>query len=189
MTSNYEPTQKELLIHTLLDPIMDRLYYRAYVQKIGLKGNEKVIDYGSGSGVCSKCLAEKLIKGRLVCIDISSRWLETARKKLNHYPNTKLLQGYIENLNLKPDFFDVAILHFVIHDIPKQERKPILEHLKSALRQRGRLVIREPLNQKHGIQAEELHNLLTACGLKRLSMTTSKIRLLGNVVDAVYEKS
>jgi Methylase involved in ubiquinone/menaquinone biosynthesis len=140
-----------------------------------------------GSGICSKCMAEKLTKGQLTCIDISSRWLDVARKRLNHYPNTKLLQGYIADLNLKPDFFDLVIIHFVIHDIPKQERKQILDALKMALRPRGRLVIREPLSQKHSMQAEALHNLLTGCGFKRISLTTSKIRFIGNVVDAVYE--
>lgn len=188
MTS-YEPSNLEVFIHTLVSPLLERFYYKPFVQKLALKGNEKVIDYGSGAGSCAICLCRALTNGgHLTCIDISNRWLSIANKRLKNFSNAFFLHGHLANINLKPESCDLVIIHFVIHDIPKVERENALNYLWQALRPGGKLVIREPLNEKHGIRTEELHNLLESCGFRRIKLTTEKIQFKGNIVEGFYEK-
>ncbi|NLI92686.1 MAG: class I SAM-dependent methyltransferase [Peptococcaceae bacterium] len=189
MKSDLEPSQGEVFIRSLLAPLLERMYYKPFVTKMGLKGNEKVIDFGSGPGICAKCIANVLHHGgQLSCVDISSRWLEAARRRLSGYRNATFYQGKIGDLNLKPSGYDLIVIHFVIHDIPKPERKEILDHLKQALRSGGRIIIREPLDEKHGIQTEELHALFTGCDLRKISLTTEKLRFAGHIAEGIFQK-
>jgi ubiquinone/menaquinone biosynthesis C-methylase UbiE len=182
-----EPVKGMCLV-IYLAHLLEKTYYKAFARKLALTGNEKVIDFGSGAGSCAKCLAAELNNGELTCIDISRRWITIAARRLKNFQNIKFLQGNLADLNLKPESYDLVIIHFVIHDIPKKDRHEPLKYLHQALRPRGRIIIREPLNEKHGMQAEELHNLLVAAGFKRFSLTTNKIRFRGNVAEGIYEK-
>ena len=49
--------------------------YKRYSKKLELKGNEKVLELGSGGGNLSRFLTGRLPQGELYCIDISPYWL------------------------------------------------------------------------------------------------------------------
>ena len=57
--------------------------YKNYIRTLNLKGNERVLDFGSGSGAGSKHLAKILQKsgGHITCIDISKYWTEKAKNE------------------------------------------------------------------------------------------------------------
>ncbi|HEY9247424.1 MAG TPA: class I SAM-dependent methyltransferase, partial [Candidatus Methanoperedens sp.] len=86
------------------------------INSLDLKGNERVLDFGAGSGVCSKHLAARLLKGggHLTCLDISRVWQDVIKKTLKRYPNVDYVLGDITTLNIPTASFDAILSHFVI---------------------------------------------------------------------------
>lgn len=76
--------------------------YKNYIRTLNLKGNERVLDFGSGSGAGSKHLAKILQKsgGHITCIDISKYWTEKAKKRMKYYDNVDFLVGQLSELQL-----------------------------------------------------------------------------------------
>lgn len=66
--STYEPPALEIWLTRTLGATVLSPYYRGFVRRLGLRGDERVIDYGSGSGVLSRHIAARLEEsgGRLV---------------------------------------------------------------------------------------------------------------------------
>ena len=70
--STYEPAPLEITLTRALGPTVLSSYYRSFVQTLNLRGDERVLDFGSGSGVCSCHIAARLkLGGYLDCVDIS----------------------------------------------------------------------------------------------------------------------
>jgi len=85
------------------------LFYNPYMKSYGLKGNERVLDFGCGGGVGSRCLAGYLKRGgRLTCLDISHYWVEKAKKRLARYANVECRAGDIRELDIADASFDVV---------------------------------------------------------------------------------
>jgi ubiquinone/menaquinone biosynthesis C-methylase UbiE len=100
--SGYEPSPLEVGLTLLLArPILGR-YHARRVRDLGLLGDERVLDYGSGPGLAARHLARALSKGggMLTCVDVSSRWLESARRALRGYTNIEFRLGDIWTLGL-----------------------------------------------------------------------------------------
>jgi SAM-dependent methyltransferase len=115
--SSYEPGKGEIFL-TLLAGVIFSPLYRDYVNRLELKGKEWVLDFGSGSGVCSKHLAGRLQQGcgYLACLDVSSSWNIVIRKTLKRYPNVEYLLGDIAALHIPDASFDAIMCHFVLDD-------------------------------------------------------------------------
>jgi ubiquinone/menaquinone biosynthesis C-methylase UbiE len=97
-----EPTVKEIRQTRLMGRLLSPLY-KKFAERIQFKGNEKVIDFGSGAGNLARHLAPALMKkgGELTCVDISHLWQEAIRKELKKFPNVKFGEGAIQSLSLK----------------------------------------------------------------------------------------
>ena len=79
----------------LLCPSFGRKFYKMLVNILQLRGDEHILDFGSGAGV----LAKKVIKmlneeGQLTCLDISPTFLNKARRKLHKYNNANFKSQY-----------------------------------------------------------------------------------------------
>jgi SAM-dependent methyltransferase len=62
-----------LMLHGLLSGS-----YRRFVDGMGLRGDERVLDFGAGSGAAAGHLAKRLqAGGHLTCVDISPGWQRT----------------------------------------------------------------------------------------------------------------
>jgi ubiquinone/menaquinone biosynthesis C-methylase UbiE len=135
---------------TVLSP-----YYRGFARILSPHGNERVLDFGSGSGICSRHIAARLQPngGQLDCLDISYGWSKVIRKTLKRYRNVTYHLGRITQLDLPESAYDAVVIHFVLHDIPTAERLGILKALARRLKPGGRLLLREP--HGHGIAPEE----------------------------------
>ena len=182
-----EPTQIEIRLTLGLGLTILSPYYRSFAEYLDLNGNENVLDFGSGSGVCSRHIAARLQKGngKLTCVDLSTVWQRVIKKTLRKFRKVSFLQGKIYELD-KPDApFDVVVIHFVLHDIPAGERALVIQALARKLKNGGRLVIREPLGE--GITKENLLQLTRLSGLQHKSLNTNKV-FIGQVLDGVFTK-
>lgn len=160
------------------------LFYNPYIKTYGLKGNERVLDFGCGGGIGSRCLVSYLNQGgHLTCVDISDYWVEKARKRLAKYSNAECRVGDIRELDIPDASFDVISIFHVIHDIAPAERQDTVKALSRILRAGGIIFIREPTKKSHGMSVDEIRTLFSVASLKETSFKEKKSEYMGK-----YEK-
>ena len=81
--------------------------YRDYVNRMKLRGDEKVLEVGSGGGNLSRFLAKRLSKGKLICIDNSAYWINKTRNRLKGYKNIGFKIEDILNIEITITGYDV----------------------------------------------------------------------------------
>ena len=139
--------------------------YKKFIKGIRLKGEEKVIEFGSGGGSLTSYLVKKIPKGKITCVDISDYFLKKAKKRLKEYKNIE----FKKNLSsLRKNNYDVTIVHFVLHDIEEKQKEKIIKDLSSKLKKRGYLYIKEPISKSHGMPSEEIEKLMKKAKLKKI---------------------
>jgi trans-aconitate 2-methyltransferase len=107
----------------------------ALLASVPLKGDERVLDAGCGSGRLTEELVRRLPAGRVVALDHSSQMLEQARRKLGD--RVDYVQASLENFELAAPvdgIFSNAVLHWV------PDHAAMFRALHRALRQGGWLV-------------------------------------------------
>lgn len=188
MTLSYhEPGKLEVWLTVLAGKLFGRSVYEPYVDSLGLRGDEKVLDFGSGAGTPAQLIARKLAEGSgtLTCVDVSQVWIETAQKRLKAYSNVTFLSGEISDLDIPDKSQDVVLIHFVVHDIPAGERPGVVKHLARKLADGGKLFIREPLD---AIAHDEIRRLMGQSGLREIDSTRSQVPLMGPTYEGIYIK-
>lgn len=185
-TSVHEPGRLEVFITLLAGKLSGRIYAE-YIARLPLAGNERMLDFGSGAGTPALSLAQRLQAGggRLTCIDISHTWLKIARRRLSKHPDVEFLLGDIRTLRVPPGSFDAVFVHFVLHDIPAEQREGTLAALARVLVPGGRLYLREPLRF---ITEDEIHALCQRAGLQRLSAAKAEVPTQGTAWEAIYSR-
>jgi ubiquinone/menaquinone biosynthesis C-methylase UbiE len=185
-----EPGRIEVLGQRFLtNPLLGPLYGR-YVDQMGLRGDERVLDYGSGSGAAARHLAKRLEAGggRLTCMDVSARWQAAIRRVLRGRSNVDFLCGDVRDLGLPAGSFDVVLVHWMLHDVPPRDRPSIVAELARLLRPGGRLFSREPTSARHGMPAAQARGLFAAAGLTETLASEGKALVLGHYYRAVWVK-
>ncbi len=176
----YEPSHLEIRLTLALGLTILSPYYCSFAQGLELTGNEQVMDFGSGSGVCTRHIAAQLGNGgHLTCVDVSTRWMNVITKTLRKYDNVSYLLGQISELNLPEAEYDVVILHYVLHDIPAWQRAEAITFLAGTLKPGGRMILREPIG--HGLTYEEIHLLGSAA-----HFLTQNIQNQNLIIGAAY---
>jgi len=188
-----EPTAAQARLAVVFTNLLLSSVYRHFIDSLGLVGDERVIDYGSGSGAAARHLVRRLPTGELTCVDVSTRWLATARLVLRRHHNVRFVLGDIRDSGLPTEAFDLVLIHWMFHDIPAADRRPVLETLVSLLRPGGRVAIREPsapsaLSDGEWIDAGELCGLLTAVGLVMDRWEVGQLWPLGRYVAGLFAK-
>ncbi len=180
-----EVALQRALNNRLLSP-----FYRRFVDQMHLRGDERVLDYGSGGGAAARHLAKRLAVGggRLMCIDVSERWQTALRKVLRAYPDVEYRQGDVREMGLPDGRFDVVLVHWMLHDVPPGDRPSIVAELARLLRPGGRLFSREPTSARHGMSPVAARRLFEAAGLTEAVGGAGKAPVLGEYYQAVWTK-
>ncbi len=166
-----------------------RSAYRKTFANLELDGTERVLELGCGGGQTARVISKRLDKGgHITGVDVDEWWVERARRNLRRYDNVEILLGDVRDLPLEDGGFDLAVVHLVIHDIEKEERRPIIETLAGKLRPGGRLFIKEPTREPHGMPEEELWAFLTGAGLEETARVESKSIFLGPLIEGQFSK-
>ncbi len=153
---------------------MARTYYRYYVEGLDFKGDERVLEYGSGSGAMSQYLAQSLPNGHLTCVDISRVWMGYMKKVAQKYPNIDLLQGDIADLAIPAESYDVVYIHYMLHDVPARIQREKMRIVLAKLKKGGKVFLREPTSAGHGIAPEEVRAIMRENGLREISSAPGK---------------
>jgi ubiquinone/menaquinone biosynthesis C-methylase UbiE len=187
--SNREPGRAEAFAARLFTNLLLSPLYRRYVDEMGLRGDERVLDYGSGSGAAARHLAKRLqAGGRLTCMDVSARWQAVIRRVLRDSPDVEFRLGDVRAMGLPDGSFDVVLVHWMLHDVPPWDRPSIVAELARLLPPGGRLYSREPTGAKHGMPAAQARELYAAAGLDESQAAEGRGLILGEYYRAVWTK-
>jgi ubiquinone/menaquinone biosynthesis C-methylase UbiE len=169
-----EPNRVLAALQAFTTGIMARTYYRYYVESLGFSGDERVLEYGSGSGAMSKYLAQALPRGHLTCVDISRVWMGYMKKVAGLYPNIDLLQGDIADLAIPAESYDIVYIHYMLHDVPARIQREKMRIVLTKLKKGGKVFLREPTSAGHGIAPEEVRAIMRENGLREMSASPGK---------------
>jgi len=134
-------------------------------------------------------LLSKLGKGGTYTgFDVEEWWVERGRKNLRRFPNATVLQGDVRSLPLEDGGFDLAVVHITLHDIPEGDRGPIIVGLAGKIRPGGRLFIKEPTKDGHGIPEAEVWSLVEAAGLHATKRYEGRGFFMGPMVEGHFTK-
>lgn len=183
-----EPSLLEMLLTRLMTWLGSRKYYGQFVLDMGLKDGERVIDYGSGSGGASVYLARLLPHGHLTCVDISPKWMNFIKKKLGNYPNVDFQLGDIVSLDIPDHAYDAIVISLVFHDIEPGERIGKLTCLVNKLKMGGKIFLREPISNGHGMPVTEIRDLMSKVGMKEVSNKMTTMPTMGPLFVGTFEK-
>ena len=89
-------------------------YRQQIVDDLHLKPGDLVLDLGCGPGLWSSMFAEKVKpNGRVIGVDIDSRWIDYAVENLEHNPLKDIIEYRIDdinNLSFKDETFDLVYI-------------------------------------------------------------------------------
>ena len=187
-----EPSRLEVFFSVLEGYYLVPSFYSNYVDSLGLRGDERVLDYGSGPGALAVHVAKRLLAsgGRLTCLDISKVWMTTIKKRLKKYPNVEFKLGSLKDLDTELDdaSYDDVIIHFVLHHVEEPTRTENLRIISRKLKETGKVFVRDMIRVEHGIQPDEIRKSMIAAGLKELDFKMTKARFVGNMYEGVFGK-
>jgi len=183
------PGAFDVVTHTFFFRLMGPIY-KKYIRSLGLQGNEKILEFGCGSGEASHYLAALLLKagGHLTCLDISETWIKAVKKRLKKYPNIDFMTGDILKLPFDRTSYDGVFIHYVLHDIDPRLRPQVTRSLVALLKNGGKIFIREPNKARHGMPPDEIKKLMSDCGLIEIRGITEKNFFLGTFFTGIFNK-
>ncbi|NHK30978.1 MAG: methyltransferase domain-containing protein [Asgard group archaeon] len=185
----YDPSRLEIAI-TRISNLVLRRYYRKFVEVLDLRENDKVIDFGSGTGFLAKQMRRKLTgeESWISCVEISEKWNDVARKNLRKFKKADYYTGMITDLDMKENHYDKIIIHVVIHDIDKEKREAVVKALAKRLKKKGQIIIREPTRSSHGMPIEEIRDYMKKAKMVEISGDVVERKFLGPTFHGVFEK-
>jgi ArsR family transcriptional regulator len=131
-----------------------------------------VLDLGCGDGAVAGYLAPHCES--LLCVDINPRAIETARERLDRFPNVRVEVADVHDLPHRAASFDSVLLFHTLTHVEKPQR--VLEECARVLRPGGRAVVlaldaheqvevTAPYGERHpGFKPRALRGLLTRAG-------------------------
>lgn len=110
------------------------------VERLGLRGDEQVLDLACGTGHVTVALARALPRGRVTALDFSPAMLVQARAKADaaHLANIDFVEGDMQNLPWERRF-DVAVCSFGIFFVADMDDQ--LARIARTVKAQGRVMI------------------------------------------------
>lgn len=171
----------------LLNNRLGSFIYKNYIDSLGLKGDERVLDFGSGSGAGSKHLARLLSNGggKLTCVDTSEFLTQKAKTRMKRFNNVDYKVGMLQELSIPTASHDIIYIHYVLHDVEVEFRHGILHELHRIMKDNGKLFIAEPHKRNHGMPVIEIGDLMRTAGFKEFAFSDTKTVYKGTYVKII----
>lgn len=134
----------------------DRFFFKHYV----FKGNEQVLDIGSGDGKLTARIASLVPQGNVIGIDNSESMYKEAISHYTH-PNLQFKNQNaqeVEFYQTQPNHFDLIVSFSTLHWVKEQE--DVLQGIYHALKNQGKCYLK--LSSKGGDPIQEIADKLKA---------------------------
>ena len=152
----------------------------ALIRWLDISSGDKVADIGCHEGYMTFKLARAVgTKGAVYAVDVDSPKLEKVKKRAqdNHLPQVQTIKGDYDDPKLPSNSLDAVIILDAYHEM--DEHDAILQHIKTALKHDGRLVLCEPIADERRkasrAEQEKKHELAMAFALGDLKKAGFKI--------------
>ena len=119
------------------------------IDLLKIKDGSKVADIGSHEGYMTIKLSAKVKdKGAVYAVDVEQSKLDKLKKHLDDrkISNVNLIKGDYDNPKLPLNSLDAAIILDTYHEMDDHDK--ILQHVKAALKNGGRLILCEPIAEE-----------------------------------------
>ncbi|MCC7299793.1 MAG: methyltransferase domain-containing protein [Verrucomicrobia bacterium] len=135
-------------VYDTLAPLMtlglERRYHRIVIQRLALRGDERILDIGCGTGTLTRDLAAALTdKQTSLCtgLDAAEKMIEIAKRKAAGIPNIHFDAAIAERLPYEDNSFDAAVSTFFFHHIHFALKKKVLAETARVLKPGGRFIV------------------------------------------------
>lgn len=174
-----------VFLNTIFGYTIFNSIYRKFAEDLELKGDERILEFGCGTGALSRNIVKYLKDtGCLTCVDINEFSLKLHKRNIGNYSSwIEYITGDIRELGIKEAAYDIVVIHMVLHCIEKDERESFIKELSRSLKCKGKIFIREP----NVIPHDEIRKLMAGYGLKENSIQTNNISL-SHLFSAVFVK-
>ena len=112
------------------------------LKQVELKGSERVLDIGCGTGKITANLAGRVDKGSVLGLDLSEGMIAFAQRTYQpFYPNLSFVQEDIFSFNASSEFdliFSASSLHWIL------DHKRLLDHVYNLLNEQGSILFTIP---------------------------------------------
>ena len=161
------------------------LHWRRLLEMLDVKGSERVLEVGPGTGYYSLPVARSLNAGSLDVVDVRKEFVEHVARRADTAGLTNLRASLGDGSWLPYDDggFDAAFLVTVLGEIPDQDAA--LRELRRVLRPGGRLIVGESLagGDPHHVGFGSLRGRAEAAGFKFDSRTGGPLAYVARFVD------
>jgi SAM-dependent methyltransferase len=130
------------------EPLREDL--RRFVQ---LRGDERVLDSGTGTGAFAFAVAP-LVR-EVVAVDIVPELLEEGRRRGAEFPNVRFVEGDATRLDLEPGSFDLAGSMRTLHHVARPEL--VMAELTRVTRPGGHVLVVDQIAAVDPLAALELN--------------------------------
>jgi ubiquinone/menaquinone biosynthesis C-methylase UbiE len=127
------PTARQAKYRSAPQPFVDWV-----LDRLPIKGNERVLDAGCGTGAFLFPLAQRLPQGTVTGVDLVPEMIDLLRSKLDDYPNIQLQQADIQQLPFDDETFDLVFANFVLFHV--EDIFKAISECKRVLKPRGTAV-------------------------------------------------
>ncbi|GAB4022421.1 class I SAM-dependent methyltransferase [Spirosoma koreense] len=145
------------------------------LQALVLKPTDVVADIGAGTGFFTFLMAPKLPKGKVLAVDIQPEMITylnegIAKRKVT---NVQPVLGTESDPKLAANSIDMAILIDAYHEFSYP--REMINHIVSALKPDGRIVLVEYRAEDPNVPIKELHKLSVAQATKEMKAAGLKL--------------
>ncbi|MBK5115022.1 MAG: hypothetical protein JJE41_15460, partial [Candidatus Heimdallarchaeota archaeon] len=80
------------------------------------------------------------------------------------------------------------VIHWVLHDVPKEHREKIVQSMSKRLKKGGLIILRDPIGSSHGMLENEIKELMTNAGMVEVKSRHAEYKIMGTLLYATFEK-
>ena len=134
-------------VYDWLAPVMtlgqEGRYRQRTISLLNLRGHERVLDVGCGTGVLTRLIAQRLtgVDAFAVGLDAAPKMIGVARRRAAGRPRLRFDVGVAESLAYPDASFDCAVSTFFFHHIDAELKRRSLAELLRVLKPGGQLVV------------------------------------------------
>lgn len=132
----------------------ERRFKQALINRAGLCGDEKILDFGTGTATLSLMLKKALPGLQITAIDVDEKVLRIAKSKIGDTV-IQLVHYGGERLPFGDNTFDCVVSSLVLHHLTDTQKQTAFREILRVIQPGGRLVIAD-----WGLPANRLQRLL-----------------------------
>lgn len=111
------------------------------LSRVRIKSENVILDVGCGTGSFFSVLKEKYPNVCAIGIDVDSKILKIARKKLDKFSGITLTRAEGESLPIRENSVDFVFSTLVFHHMPDDIKRKAIYEIYRVLKQDGKLII------------------------------------------------